>query len=105
MHRLQLVARQHQLLHARRAVEGALSHLLDLIVAQVSGKRRQNGSGQTRGVGTHAPCRPLETLRHPWSDGWMVGSSVLGSGSLMLGLQHLRLGERAPQSTQTGLPL
>lgn len=44
VHRLQLVPRQHQLLHAGGPVKGALSHLLDLIIAQVS-RRRDRGSG------------------------------------------------------------
>lgn len=65
VHRLQLVPREHQLLHARGTVEGALSHFLDLIVAQVSGERGQDGSGQTRGGLTHPaaswrPQAPLE---------------------------------------------
>jgi hypothetical protein len=39
VHGLQLVPRQHQLLHAGRSIEGTLPHFLDPIIAQVSRRR------------------------------------------------------------------
>lgn len=50
MQRFQLVPGQHQLLHAGRSIEGTLSHLLDLIVTQVSRRRGQSGSGYRQGI-------------------------------------------------------
>lgn len=46
MHVLQLVGCQQQLLHAGCSVKGALAHLLDLIVAQVSKRDRTTGENQ-----------------------------------------------------------
>lgn len=48
MHRFQLVPRQHQLLQAGRSVEGTLSHLLDPVVTQVSGRRGRTGQDAGR---------------------------------------------------------
>lgn len=47
--RLQLVPRQHQLLHAGRAIKSALFHLLDSVVTQVSGGRDRMGQDSGRG--------------------------------------------------------
>lgn len=49
MHGLQLVSRQHQLLHACCSIEGTLPHLLDPIIAQVSGRRGQKRENQVDG--------------------------------------------------------
>lgn len=64
MQRFQLVPGQHQLLHTGRSIEGTLSHLLDLVVTQVSRRRRQSGSGCREGIISPAvtgdPQAPLD---------------------------------------------
>ena len=81
MHCFQLVPCQHQLLQAGRSVKGTLSHLLDLIVTQVSGRRGQKRSGRREGM-----------------------ASMLK----MFGLQHLCLrkqGAQPPMGRMCGLPV
>lgn len=60
VHGLQLVPRQHQLLHACCSVEGTLPHLLDPVVAQVS--RRKGRSGRIRQMeGAQPPAPTLDS--------------------------------------------
>lgn len=47
MHGLQLVSRQHQLLHTCCSIEGTLPHLLDPIIAQVSRRRGTERGGSS----------------------------------------------------------
>lgn len=75
VHHLQLVPCQHQLLHAHCSIKGALSHLLDLVVTQVSRRRGQMGQDRCR-QGVTGPAA------NPWSEDG-VGSSALGSQTVV----------------------
>lgn len=67
MHRFQLVPGQHQLLHARRSIKGTLSHLLDLIVTQVSRRRGESGAGYRKGIVSPAASGDSQvTLDKDW---------------------------------------
>ena len=84
---LQLVPRQHQLLHAGRAVKRALSHLLDSVVTQVSGGRDRTGQDSGRewpALQPRGDCGEPPGLR-------------TASGRLHLGLPDLRSSAPVPQ--------
>lgn len=70
MQRFQLVPGQHQLLHAGRSIEGTLSHLLDLIVTQVSRRRGQSGSGYRQGIMSPAARGDSLVPLDQGQDGW-----------------------------------
>ena len=93
MHCFQLVPGQHQLLHVCRSIKGTLSHLLDLIVAQVSRRRGQSGAGCRKGIVSPAASGDSQA---PLDKDWMVGLPEVWSSAPAAV-------EQGPQSTQVGL--
>lgn len=93
MHCFQLVPGQHQLLHACCSIKGTLSHLLDLVVTQVSRRRKQSGAGCRKGIVRPAPSGDPEAPLHK---DWTVGLPDIWSSAPVAM-------EQGAQSTQVGL--